>query len=227
MNNYIVATIKPWNINAYLKHVSSLDGQWFIVDNPEDLVKAVENLNPRYIFFPHWSWKVPEKIVERYECVCFHMTDVPYGRGGSPLQNLIMRGHLKTKLTALKMIDDIDAGPVYMKVDLSLAGSAQKIYERMADEVYEMIRHIINLEPEPEPQHGEVTGFDRRTPEQSVIPENATLASMYDHIRMLDADTYPHAFIEYGEFKFELTGAEIEDDTLKCNVRIKHLQNEQ
>ncbi len=27
----------------------------------------------------------------KFECVCFHMTDVPYGRGGSPLQNLIIR----------------------------------------------------------------------------------------------------------------------------------------
>jgi len=37
------------------------------------------------------------------------MTDVPYGRGGSPLQNLIVRGHTETKLTALRCVRDLDA----------------------------------------------------------------------------------------------------------------------
>lgn len=42
---------------------------------------------PSYIFFPHWSWKIPAEIYERFECVIFHMTDV-FGRGKSA-QNLI------------------------------------------------------------------------------------------------------------------------------------------
>ena len=43
------------------------------------------------------------------------MTDLPYGRGGSPLQNLILKGKKTTKITAFKMIDKIDAGPIYLK----------------------------------------------------------------------------------------------------------------
>lgn len=69
---------------------------------------------------------VPEAVLIAAECVCFHMTDVPYGRGGSPLQNLIVRKHKKTKLTALKMTEEIDAGPVYCKRELSLDGSRSR-----------------------------------------------------------------------------------------------------
>ena len=61
-----------------------------------------------------------KEIIKRFECVCFHMADVPYGRGGSPLQNLIARGHRETKLTALRMVEDFDAGPVYSKMPLCL-----------------------------------------------------------------------------------------------------------
>ena len=56
------------------------------------------------------------------------MTDLPYGRGGSPLQNLIIRGHKKTKISALRMVNELDAGPIYFKRSLSLNGNAQKIY---------------------------------------------------------------------------------------------------
>ena len=77
----------------------------------------VRSLKPRYVFFPHWSWKVPDDILGATECVCFHMTDVPFGRGGSPLQNLIVRGHTETRVSALRMVSEPDAGPVYMKRD--------------------------------------------------------------------------------------------------------------
>ena len=133
MKNYIVATIKDWNIAAYKRNVHKLVGNWHLVTDMEGLDKIVDDLKPEYIFFPHWSWVVPERITNRYECVCFHMTDVPYGRGGSPLQNLITRGHKNTRLTAIKMVQELDAGPVYTKTELSLAGSAQEIFKRASE----------------------------------------------------------------------------------------------
>lgn len=63
---------------------------------------TLADFGPRYIFFPHWSWKIPVDIYERFECVIFHMTDLPFGRGGSPLQNLVVRGINETQLTALR-----------------------------------------------------------------------------------------------------------------------------
>src|SRR5689334_14815339 len=67
--------------------------------NMGDIIK----IDPTYIFFMHWSWIIPAEIFSRYTCVVFHMTDLPYGRGGSPLQNLIIRGHKETKITAIKV----------------------------------------------------------------------------------------------------------------------------
>ncbi len=48
----------------------------------------------------------PKPGIRGFEKV--HMTDVPYGRGGSPLQNLIARGHTSTKLTAMRMTAEVD-----------------------------------------------------------------------------------------------------------------------
>lgn len=99
MSNYIVADAKPWNRRVFDEIIAGYPGTWRFVRRPRELVpETVSDLAPRYLFFVHWSWKVPPEIVNNYECICFHMTDVPYGRGGSPLQNLIVRGHRQTKL---------------------------------------------------------------------------------------------------------------------------------
>ena len=90
----------------------------------------LNELRPRYVFFPHWSWKIPQAVFDKFECIIFHMTDVPFGRGGSPLQNLIVRGIQNTKLTALRCAAEMDAGDVYLKCDLSLEGSAEQILRR-------------------------------------------------------------------------------------------------
>src|SRR5438309_7856286 len=128
---YLVMGCKPWNSRLFDEVLRALPGRWHYIGSPDEFSAAlVHQLSPRYIFFLHWSWKFPDELVDRYECVCFHMTDVPFGRGGSPLQNLIVRGMRETKLTALRMSREFDAGPVYMKEPLSLAGGAEEIYMR-------------------------------------------------------------------------------------------------
>ncbi len=222
MTNYIIATIKPWNIKAYHENIDSLPGKWHLITDKDQLTPdLIEKINPRYIFFPHWSWIVPPEITEQFDCVCFHMTDVPYGRGGSPLQNLIARGHNATKLTALKMVDKPDAGAFYMKKDLSLKESAQEIFERSVPIVYEMIKEIVETTPTPQEQSGDITIFKRRTPDMSLLPQQGNLSDIYDHIRMLDADGYPNAFIENGEFQINFTDAQEHDGFIEARVKIK------
>ena len=43
------------------------------------------------------------------------MTDLPYGRGGSPLQNLIKKNHKSTMLSAIECQDNLDSGDIYLK----------------------------------------------------------------------------------------------------------------
>jgi len=56
------------------------------------------------------------------------MTDLPLGRGGSPLQNLIERGIEKTKISALKVEDGVDTGDIFIKEPLNLKGTAEEIF---------------------------------------------------------------------------------------------------
>lgn len=222
----VIASSRPWNKAAIEKLTAELPTCVLNASNREELDEVIKSdADIRYIFFLHWSFMVPKRITDNYECVCFHMTDVPYGRGGSPLQNLIARGHQETKLTALRMVQALDAGPVYLKRTLSLNGStAEEIYLRASVLSCEMITQIMNEEIEPKEQTGEAVEFVRRTPDQSKLPETDNLDVIHDHIRMLDAEGYPHAFLDVGDLRLEFTRSSRYDGKILANVQITRKQ---
>jgi methionyl-tRNA formyltransferase len=184
---YVLAARTAIALEEFARRRPSLRGQWIVVTEKSDLtIGLLAAVKPRYVFFMHWSWLVAKEIVNTYECVCFHMTDVPYGRGGSPLQNLISRGASETRLSALRMEKEVDAGPVYAKWPMSLAGKASDIYRRAACLSVDAIAWMIVENPTPRPQTGEPTHFARRSPDESRLPKGGTVSTLYDHIRMHD-----------------------------------------
>jgi methionyl-tRNA formyltransferase len=225
--SYIVAGQKPWNKRIFLENVRNLPGEWFFIDHPDQLTSDIlKKLQPRYIFFLHWSTRVLSNVVNTHECVCFHMSDVPYGRGGSPLQNLLIRGHRSTMLTAMRMVEEIDAGPVYCKAPLSLEGNAEEIYIRATELSVKIIAEIITQEPEPQPQVGDPIIFKRRRPDESAVPQLESLGALHDFLRMLDAEGYPRAFFVYNGFRYEFSRATLYDGRIVADVTITTLEQE-
>ncbi|MDH2241154.1 hypothetical protein N5J70_04170 [Pseudomonas sp. GD03909] len=217
---YFFASCKSWHRQFFESIVRDCPANWIYVSSNVELEKALSSSKPRYIFFLHWNWMVPETIWNANECVCFHMTDVPYGRGGSPLQNLILAGHTQTVLTALRMVEEMDAGPVYTKKPLSLHGSAEEIYIRAGRLSVEIIKWMIREKPQPIPQEGEAFLFKRRRPEESNLPTEGDLTAAYDFIRMLDAEGYPKAFIEYGSYVIRFRKAKLDSGKVTAEVEI-------
>ena len=128
------------------------------------------------------------------------------------------------------MTDVLDAGPIYLKRSLDLDGSAQQIYERISKKVFKMIKFIVNNKIIPKTQKGKVVKFKRRKPIQSIIPKNiGSLKELYNFVRMLDAETYPKALINYGKMKIEFKNAKIKNNNsidLKASIKLKRNIND-
>lgn len=220
---YCVVGRHRWNEDHFRSIIEGAEGDWLYVADEAGLSEVHADASSyRYVFFLHWSHRIPDDFLERTECVCFHMTDVPYGRGGSPLQNLIALGHRETKLTALRMTADFDCGPVYMKCGLSLeASTAEEIFIRASRTSCELALKIAAGEPEPAAQEGTVVAFKRRKPVESAMPGDAnSLEALFDHIRMLDCEGYPHAFLDLGNFRLSFRRASLYHDRLETSVTI-------
>lgn len=218
---YLVVGSRPWNRFVFDELLAPQPGSWHFLGARDELtVDTLSAIGPDRIFFLHWSWKVPAEILDGWECINFHMTDLPFGRGGSPLQNLIIRGIEETQVSAIRMTSELDAGPVYLKRPLALHGTAEAIFVRGTRVAAAMILEIIESNPAPVEQAGEAVTFTRRRPEESELPRDAALEEIHDVIRMLDATGYPHAFIDHGRLRLELTRAALYAGELRADVRI-------
>ena len=216
--DYVLATSRSWNEILAQRLQESTGHRFNLIKEKEALsLEYLRKINPRYVFFPHWSYRIPSEIHQAHECVIFHMTDLPYGRGGSPLQNLIMRGHTETKISALRCSDVMDGGPIYAKRALSLKGSAAEIFVNASQVIESMIQSIVNDEPTPQPQVGTPVIFESRTPAQSDLAQAPiqSLNDFFDFIRMLDADGYPRAFLGLHGHRIELSRVQMKNDSLE------------
>lgn len=224
---YIIASSRP-GYEKITDEIAKRSGEeCYLIEKYEDFnLKVLRKINPTYVFLPHWSYMIPKEVYEAYECIIFHMTDLPFGRGGSPLQNLISRGIYETKVSAFRCSDGIDTGPIYVKRNLSLHGSAEEIYLRAVKIVQEMILNIIENSPIPIDQKGEPVYFKRRRPEESNIDDLRNLAKVYDYIRMLDAEGYPHAFLETKHLRIEMRRAALKQDCIHADVIITMKEDE-
>lgn len=199
---YLIITKKKWHFDNFNKLKSK---RFKLITNKRKLTYSyISKLKPKLIFFPHWSNKVSNKIILNFKCICFHETDLPYGRGGSPIQNLIIRGRKKTSISAFIMNNKLDSGDLISmkKKMLSLDGSAQQIYERSSKIIFEMIKEIVKMKKIISfKQKGRVTKFKRLSNNSEINTNINQLDKIYDHIRMLDAKTYKNAFIKKENLK--------------------------
>jgi methionyl-tRNA formyltransferase len=210
---YVICAYREYSLELYKKLKDKYDFK--LIKNPEKLnIKNIKKINPKYIFFPDWSWIVPKEIYKNYQCVCFHESNLPKFRGGSPLQNQIIRNVLETKTTAFMMNDILDGGDILLQKKLSLKGNIDDIFERMLKNDHEMIVKIIKNGFSLKKQKGKPICYKRRKPNESELNNlDHSKKYLYNFIRML-GDPYPNAYIEIGKRKIIFKSAKYQKDKL-------------
>ena len=214
---YIIITKKKWDLNNFKKLKKNI----FVLDKV-NIIK-IKRINPKIIFFIHWSKFISQNIFKKYLCIQFHASNLPKGKGGSPIQNQIMLNVKKTKISAFKISERLDSGPICLQDNLSLKGSAIDILRRMENKSIQMIKKIIKKKFLVfKKQKGKTSFFKRRKPSESKIDFNnmKSINRLYDFLRMLDAPDYPNAFIKLNKFKFTFNDIKINKNKIDAKVKI-------
>ena len=214
---YIIVTKKKWD----LKNFSKLDKKFIILKKLNK--KLLNDINPKIIFFIHWSELIKYSLYNKYLCIQFHASDLPKGKGGSPIQNQILLNTKRTKLSAFKVSKKLDSGPVCLQNKLELNGTAHEIFKRMEKISILMIKKIVKIkEIKFYEQKGVSTFFKRRTPKQSQInlKKITSMNQLYNFMRMLDAPGYPNSFVKLNKFKFIFNDIRSYKNKISANIEI-------
>ena len=135
------------------------------------------------------------------------MTDLPYGRGGSPLQNLIIRNKEKTKISAIKVDFGIDSGVIYEKINIKTKGDElldglrklqAKVTSKLILNFIDKYPNIIGIK-----QMGEESFYKKRTKKNSELNVSKTIKEQFNLLRVCDNNRYP-AFFYINNVKYLL-----------------------
>ena len=193
----LVGAYRKWAVEAS----EYLTCDVVIAKTPEELVEKFTTEDPDIIFLIGWSWIVPADIHDKITTFCFHPSDLPAYRGGSPLQHQIIDGIKQTKATMFIVDNTLDHGDIVSKCDLSLEGNISDIQDRMKIISGMMMRDIVEKYPDIDviEQDKLFAIRKRRTPEESEIHPTDffknTAEDLYNKIRAL-GDPYPNAFVK-------------------------------
>jgi len=219
---FAIACSKKWFFESKEFNFLRRNFKFLVINNKKKLnLDELKKKHIKIIFFPHWSYKVPSKIFNNFKCINFHTSPLPYGRGGSPIQNLILRKIKNAPVCALLMNGSLDGGPIYAKKIISLNGNLEDIFKRISNAIYKLILNILEKNLTPTEQKGPVKKFKRLNYKLNKLKKNLKFNDVYDSIRMLDHKEYRPSYLQLKNFSIHFRKVKKIKNKIICEAEIK------
>jgi len=203
---------KPRRINIVV------DNDSWVIPFAKELVKKINTVGDKAIFVGDYAklqaaevsiylgcvtLTPPEVLAKSQKNLVAHASDLPKGRGFSPLTYMILEGKNDIPLCLLEMAAEADAGPVIYKEWIKYEGHElidelrQKLGQAQVDIC---LKYLAAKEiPKATPQEGEPSYYKRRRPEDSRLDITKPLAEQFGLLRVADNDKYPVYFEKDGK----------------------------
>lgn len=194
-----IATSESSWINPYTKtFVQELRAEGHEVMWVHDATDAP----PADILFLLSYWElVPLDVRRRFAHVLVvHESNLPKGRGWSPVTWQVIEGKNEIPVCLLEAIDAVDAGPVYMRSQMQLNGHelVDEIRKEQAHVTFHLCRYFLEQYPAISSmgvkQVGSASVYPRRRPEDSEIDPDKTIREQFNLLRVADNKSYPVIF---------------------------------
>lgn len=132
-----------------------------------------------------------------------HASDLPKGRGWSPLVHEILGGSNRICVTLLAAEDAVDSGDIWAKRWIAFDGTElhEEIHTALSLTTLTLMDFAIAEAlrgPSPEPQTGEPSFYPKRSPADSEISASDRIEDVFDLLRIADNERYPVHFEHRG-----------------------------
>lgn len=138
-----------------------------------------------------------------------HESDLPKGKGWSPLTWQILEGRNEIPITLFEAVEKVDSGHIYLKKMMRFEGHEliDELRKSQAEHSIELCLHFIDhystVLRDAEEQKGESTFYPRRLPKDSQLDVNKSILEQFNLLRVVDNERYP-AFFELNGYRYDL-----------------------
>lgn len=166
----------------------------------EDLIGA------DFCFYLSFSKIVPAETLSKFKHnLVVHESDLPAGRGWSPLSWQILEGRKEIAIVMFEANDEVDGGSIYFRDLMKFDGSelVDELRGIQADATLKLCDEFIKNYPTLKgavKQSGESTFYARRSPADSQLDSDKSLREQFNLIRIADNASYPVYFEIDGNF---------------------------
>ncbi|NVO23594.1 formyltransferase family protein [Donghicola mangrovi] len=181
-------------------------------DHDARVVTSVKIAEPAdLLFLVSCSEIVTEDVRAKYKhCFVLHASDLPQGRGWSPLVWQVIEGRTEFTLSMLDAADPVDSGAIWAKRHFHIPDHATfdeinaALFQQEVELMDDAIR-MVEAGAAPTPQSDEgVSYYRRRTPADSVLDTSQSIEQVFDRLRVCDPERYP-AIIEIRGHRYKLS----------------------
>src|SRR3990167_7574278 len=83
----------------------------------DDVFNTIKNYDHELIIVVAYGQIIPGNILNlpKYGCINAHASLLPQYRGAAPIQRAIMQGAEETGISIIKLIEELDAGPIILQ----------------------------------------------------------------------------------------------------------------
>lgn len=144
---------------------------------------------------------VPPEILRRHaHNLVVHESELPAGRGWSPLTWQILEGRDEIPVTLFEAAENVDSGDIYSRETLRFDGGelVGELRAAQAAATLRLCRAFVRDYPfslsTARPQAGPGSTYPRRRPADSRLDPDKTLREQFNLLRVADPDRYPAYF---------------------------------
>jgi methionyl-tRNA formyltransferase len=203
----ILTTSKDHPINFYTK-------QWAkekVNDHSVDILHSKEGLSGGDILFLISCSDIISKVDrDKFKKILvIHASDLPFGRGWSPYIWEIINGATDITLSLLEAKDKVDSGDIWtkVKVNISKTDLFNEINHKICNAEIALMNfaitnfgHIQAIKQ----VDTDASYWSKRSPKDSEIDINKSLAEQFDLLRVCDPNRFPAFFYKEGQ-RFNIT----------------------
>jgi len=142
----------------------------------------------------------PETLALHKHNLVVHASDLPRGKGWSPLTWQILEGKNEIPVSLFEAAKEVDSGPIYIQRMMRFRGTElidemRQSLGRMTMELCEdFLKHYPDIVRQAVPQAGEASWYPRRTPADSRLDPDRTIREQFRLMRVADNERYPCFF---------------------------------